>query len=76
MKQVFVYIGIKKCGCVVAACVDEPKYAKDNASAIGNMVLNGMTVERVSVESGRARIKACECDKPFETPSLFDQVSA
>jgi len=55
-----VYVGTLSCGCSVAACVDEPRYQKDTAKSVADMIAGGMTVERVYVPDGETvGIKRC-----------------
>jgi hypothetical protein len=42
------YIGRLPCGCVLAACVDDPKWAKQTARDIASWIREGMAVERVT----------------------------
>lgn len=64
--QVFSYVGIKPCGHVVAAAVDRPEYAKDNAVEIASWIRDGLTVERWTVERVRTELKFCNCEKKAE----------
>ena len=63
MSDIMCYIGIKKCGCVVAACVDNPEHKKDIAKNISDWVKDGLTIERISVEDARNRLSCCKCDE-------------
>lgn len=45
---------IAECGCVVAAHVDLPEYAKETAKFVAKEIRDGFTVERVPVEEARA----------------------
>jgi hypothetical protein len=54
------YVGIKSCGCAVAACVDRPELAKDTAKTIAKWIKDGLTIERKSVEWARANLFACK----------------
>ena len=59
----YAYIGIMKCGCVVAATMDMPDHAKQVAKDVAGFIREGYRVERVSTEEVRVRLKACDCDK-------------
>jgi hypothetical protein len=61
MTEMMAYAGRKRCGCVVAACVDEPNHARDVAREIANWVRAGMTVERMTVEDVRGALHRCTC---------------
>ena len=50
------YVGVQPCGCVTAAAVDEPEYAKDNAKTVAGWIRKGLTVERCDTEDARARL--------------------
>lgn len=56
------YVGVKPCGCAVAACVDRPEFAKDTAKTIARWIRDGLTVERKPVEWARANLFACKHD--------------
>ncbi len=47
-------VGLKDCGCLVAAMVDEPKYRRHNAGEVAALMRQGYTIERVTVEQARA----------------------
>ena len=59
MSERFAYVARRPCGCMIAAAVDDPKYAKDNAKEISRWIRDGLTIERVSVERVRAEFKSC-----------------
>ena len=70
----YAYIGIKKCGCVVAAVVDNPDHVKDVAKEVASCIREGLTIEHMPLEEARERLGSsirCECDeKPAaETPT-------
>lgn len=67
------------CGCVVAATVDAPEYARDTAKEVASWVRRGLTISRHTVEAVRTM--------PFRTcphratgkrgqPGLFDGAKA
>lgn len=69
----YAYIGIKACGCVVAAAVDDPRWTKDTAKDVAKWMKAGLTIERKPVEWVREKLNFCDCGKktaPLE-PSLF-----
>jgi hypothetical protein len=58
------YVGIKPCGCLVAAIVDRPELKGDIAKETGSWLRRGWTVDRLELAEVRPRLKACECPKP------------
>ena len=55
------YVGVKPCGCAVAAAVD---YAdKATAESVSEMILNGYSVERVTLAECRERLMSCGHNK-------------
>ncbi len=48
------YIGIKPCGCCVAAVVDNPEHLADVASDVQEFIKAGLKVDRVTI--GQARV--------------------
>lgn len=73
------YVGIKSCGCVVFAQVDDPEmkadkaYQRDIAKAVAKCIREGLTIEKRSVGWVRNNFKGCKCDekperKPRERP--------
>jgi hypothetical protein len=58
------YIGVKRCGCVVAAVVDDPDDAAEVGADLNRLVRDGYTIERVSLPEARARLKRCRCGEP------------
>jgi NADPH:quinone reductase-like Zn-dependent oxidoreductase len=57
-----VYVGIKNCGCMVAAMVDNPEHKKDTAKEIAKWIREGLTIERVTAEYVRENFKKCNHD--------------
>lgn len=55
------YIGRKKCGCVVAICVDEPNDKKFTGKIVAEYIADGMTVEHVELSKGVDMLKSCKC---------------
>ena len=50
-----------KCGHIVAAAMDEPAYAKDNAREVARWIRDGLTVERFDVDAVRVMLHECTC---------------
>lgn len=70
---------IKECGCVVAASVDEPGYAKDTAQFVAREIREGFNVERVTVEEARSLPWGWPCEHMKEAakgPQLALEVPA
>ena len=60
----FAYVAFKKaCGHMVAAAVDKPEYAKENAKEVSNWIRSGLRIERVTVERVRTELHGCDCDE-------------
>ena len=55
----FSYIGRKKCGCIVAAVVDDEDSKKATAKVVAKWIREGLAIERVSVEYVRKNFKHC-----------------
>jgi hypothetical protein len=71
------YIGIKKCGCVVAATMDMPEHAKQVGKDVAGFISEGLTVERISTEEVRVRLGGCKCEcdeKPATETVKSDQM--
>lgn len=52
---------VKECGCVVAACVDRPEYAKSTAKDVADWIKRGLVVERIQIsESNPLSIGRCK----------------
>lgn len=58
-EQAYAYVGIKACGCCVAAAVIKPEFAKDNAKFCARLINKGLTVERKPVEWLVENLKRC-----------------
>ena len=56
-----VYIGKKECGCTVVIVSDDPKYKKDTADTVAEMIRDGLTVERTSQKEGLELFGRCNC---------------
>jgi hypothetical protein len=54
----YAYVGIRPCGCCVAACVDvDPKRS---AKFTGDLIRRGYTVERHPTEWVRENLRQCD----------------
>lgn len=56
-EQLYVFAGIKECGCTMGVTPDKPEYEEENAKAISSWLRMGMTVVRI--EDGRINNKLC-----------------
>lgn len=66
MSSKFCYVGIKDCGCTVAAVVDDAKTKKEKkelASDVAGFVRSGLTIERKTVEWVRENLSGCRCER-------------
>lgn len=54
----FAYIGIKPCGCVVAATIDSPENT-GLADDVKEFIKSGYRLEHVTVEEARNRLHKC-----------------
>ena len=57
------YVGIKSCGCAVAAIVDTPEDRKHTAKEVAKWMREGLVIERRSVEWARANLTPCKHEK-------------
>lgn len=54
------YIGrVPGCGCLVAACVDQPDDPKGTARWVADFIKSGLEVERVDTEVVRCQLQRC-----------------
>ena len=60
------YVGIKKCGCCVAATVDVPEHKKETAKFLSILIKDGLIIERKPVEWVRQNLKSCKCKTKIE----------
>ena len=58
-KDQMCYVGFAACGCAVAATVDIPNHAKENARFVADLIRDGLTVERRTVEWCRENLLRC-----------------
>ena len=70
MKAEYAYIGIKSCGCCIAATVYDPKYMKEVAEDLAEFVESGLHIERVKIEDARIRLQQCTHGKELTLPML------
>jgi len=54
------YLGLKDCGCAVAAVVDEKNHQKDVAKSVANFIKDGLRIERVTIEEARETLHSCD----------------
>lgn len=58
-----IYTGkCRGCDSIVSACVDDPATKSSTAKSVGNMVMDGLEVERVPIGDG-VRVSPCKCNK-------------
>lgn len=62
----YAYIGIKQCGCVVRASCYTETDRKQTALDVQQYVLDGLIVERVTIEDARLRLKKCHCKYKYK----------
>lgn len=53
------YIGRKKCGCVVAAIVDDGSNLKAVSKTVAKFIASGLAIERTTVGYVRANLNTC-----------------
>ena len=55
------YIGVKECGCVVAAVVDLPEHLTDTAKTLvsWSRQKRPLRPERIPIEEARTRLQRC-----------------
>lgn len=56
----YCYVGIKDCGCAVVMAVDDPRWKKETAKTVSQMVRDGYLVERWPIERARAECGRCK----------------
>lgn len=66
------YVARKPCGCIVAASVDEPEYARVNAKEVAKWIRQGLNVDRVTVAVVRDEFVGWDC--PHETKQEIQMV--
>lgn len=57
------YVGIKSCGCVVAATVDNPAHQKEVAKDVATFIKEGLTIERKTCAWVRENFEGCKCQE-------------
>ena len=70
MSDTMAYIGRKKCGCYVAATVDDPNDPKETAKSVADFVKSGLTIERVTAQFVRDNLHFCKHKKAEKQGSL------
>lgn len=67
-----IYIGRwPDCGCVTAACVDEPRHKKDTAKFLKEIVSSGRIIERVEAKDWHTvKLQRCKHRNP-KTGKLY-----
>lgn len=75
MSERFAYVGTMPCGCIVAACVDDPRWKNDTSKEVARWIKEGYTVSRVSLDGPQIELKRCiHKDKPVAiTGPLFSE---
>lgn len=53
------YLGVKSCGCAVAAVIDDPRWKDLAAKDVAAFIKDGLTVEHVTCEEMSKRIGRC-----------------
>ena len=73
MSERMAYIGIcQKCGAAYFAAVIDPRWTKDTAKQVAQVIRRGDAIERISVENARVRLQRCMChEKPPPPEPLF-----
>jgi hypothetical protein len=66
MGEKMTYVGIKKCGCCVAATADVPEHKKETAKFLASLIRDELIIERKSVEWVRQNLKSCKCQTKIE----------
>ncbi len=62
MSEHAIYIGKwPDCGCVTAACVDDPKHRKDTAKFVSDLLKDGRIVERVEASEFDKTVTLVRC---------------
>lgn len=60
-ETIMVYVGVKKCGCTVAATVDTPDNQKYVPKDLKNFANSGLTIKRIPIEEARRILRKCKC---------------
>lgn len=63
-ESTYCYVARKDCGCMVAAAVDKSDYREDTAKLLSDWILEGLTVDRVLVETVRKELMSCPHGPP------------
>lgn len=67
-RQVMCFVGVKSCGCVVAATVIDTGNAKYISEDVKEFKSDGLKIEYMSVEDARIKLTRCKCN---ETLPMF-----
>jgi hypothetical protein len=54
------YVSTTRCGCVIAATVDNPLHAHDVRQFVNNELISGCSINRVTIEDVRQMVFGCE----------------
>lgn len=75
MADSFCYVGKAPCGCIQAICLDRGN--KQTATDVAEFIEMGLTVERVTVDYGKANfMKDCDkCREPKQV-EMFQETRA
>lgn len=65
------YIGVLKCGCTVAATVDNPERKKQVAEDVAEFLEAGYVIERVTIAQARKRLGPCRCKEDPKQMALL-----
>jgi hypothetical protein len=72
MAESMAYIGKKSCGCIVAACVDNPEHKREIARNLAEWIRDGLTIERVTCDFVRNCKFGCDCNKTNQKQQVMD----
>ena len=64
------YALCRKCQKAIFFCTDDPRYAKDTAKEVANLIRCGHPVSRDTIDEVR-KIDWCECNKPAATQTCM-----
>lgn len=72
------YIGLRPCGCLAMAIVDNLEHRKDVAREVGKAIREGLNVQKVSTETVRTmpwKCKLHQSQKQLKLLKLVQEVS-
>lgn len=58
------YVGIKSCGCLGAAIVDNPNRKRDVAREVAKCIRAGLALEKLPIETVRSMPWTCRAHSP------------